>query len=294
MSLSSDADQAARLDQSLSLGDLTICPAPVLDSGEAASVTRDLLSDILEDVIKEEAVPDSEPESTEKLGEEEARLEERPGVWYGDSNTAVAEINSTGPENTLCPAWDHKYAKPSSSEEAVPNQELENDCTSPAITVRSLGPEQRPVSVESDHMSLDITVDQLENPRDDSYNKEEAVPDSEPVSTEKLGEDEARLAEKPGVWDGHSNTAPPAPAPKPLVGLAPVPPVASMIVGMSAYPSYDCKLPIIPEQVFPSARQWLCPRVQQQQGAWLYSAVEERCGLGFYGCEVTRDSSDQN
>ena len=68
----------------------------------------------------------------------------------------------------------------------------------------------------------------------------------------------------------------------------------SMIVGMSAYPSYDCKLPIIPEQVFPSARQWLCPRVQQQQGAWLYSAVEERCGLGFYGCEVTRDSSDQN
>ena len=234
MSLSSDADQAARLDQSLSLGDLTICPAPVLDSGEAASVTRDLLSDILEDVIKEEAVPDSEPESTEKLGEEEARLEERPGVWYGDSNTAVAEINSTGPENTLCPAWDHKYAKPSSSEEAVPNQELENDCTSPAITVRSLGPEQRPVSVESDHMSLDITVDQLENPRDDSYNKEEAVPDSEPVSTEKLGEDEARLAEKPGVWDGHFNTAPPAPAPKPLVGLAPVPPVASMIVGMSA------------------------------------------------------------
>ena len=114
------------------------------------------------------------------------------------------------------------------------------------------------------------------------------------MSTEKLGEEEARLAEKPGVWDGHSNTAPPAPAPKPLVGLAPVPPVASMIVGMSAYPSYDCKLPIIPEQVFPSARQWLCPRGQQQQGAWLYSAVEERCGLGFSGCEVTRDSSDQN
>ena len=68
----------------------------------------------------------------------------------------------------------------------------------------------------------------------------------------------------------------------------------SMIVGMSAYPSYDCKLPIIPEQVFPSTRQWLCPRGQQQQGAWLYSAVEERCGLGFSGCEVTRDSSDQN
>ena len=121
------------------------------------------------------------------------------------------------------------------------------------------------------------------------------------MSTEKLGEEEARLAERPGVWGRHSNmpdsaarAAPPAPPPNPLVTLASVPPVASMIVGMSAYPSYDCKLPIIPEQVFPSARQWLCPRVQQQQGAWLYSAVEERCGLGFYGCEVTRDSSGQN
>ena len=81
----------------------------------------------------------------------------------------------------------------------------------------------------------------------------------------KIGEEEARPAERPGVWDGHSNTAdsaaraaPPAPAPRPLVvalpapapafapvALAPVPPVAPMIVGMSAYPSYNCKLPII-------------------------------------------------
>ena len=33
---------------------------------------------------------------------------------------------------------------------------------------------------------------------------------------------------------------------------------------------------------------------QQLQGAWLHPAVEERCGLGFTGCEVTRDSSGQN
>ena len=32
-------------------------------------------------------------------------------------------------------------------------------------------------------------------------------------------------------------------------------------------------------------------RGRQLRGAWLHSAVEERCGLGFTGCEVTRDSS---
>ena len=32
-------------------------------------------------------------------------------------------------------------------------------------------------------------------------------------------------------------------------------------------------------------------RGRQLQGAWLHSAVEERCGLGFTGCEVTKDSS---
>ena len=35
-------------------------------------------------------------------------------------------------------------------------------------------------------------------------------------------------------------------------------------------------------------------RGRQLQGAWLHSAMEERCGLGFTGCEVTRDSSGQN
>ena len=32
-------------------------------------------------------------------------------------------------------------------------------------------------------------------------------------------------------------------------------------------------------------------RGRQLQGAWLHPAVEERCGLGLTGCEVTRDSS---
>jgi len=85
------ADQAAKLDQRLSLGDLAISPAPARDSGEAAAVTRDLLSEILEDVIKqtsppppEEAVPDPEPEPVSALP------------------TAVVEIDCTGPDITVC------------------------------------------------------------------------------------------------------------------------------------------------------------------------------------------------
>ena len=85
------ADQAAKLDQRLSLGDLAISPAPARDSGEAAAVARDLLSEILEDVIKqtsppppEDAVPDPEPEPVSALP------------------TAVVEIDCTGPDITVC------------------------------------------------------------------------------------------------------------------------------------------------------------------------------------------------
>ena len=109
---------------------------------------------------------------------EEAVPEPEPGP-VSALPTPVVEINSTGPDITVCPGSDHSYA--------------------------------RVVAIKAS-------------------SSEEAVPDSEPVPTEKIGEEEAQPAERPGVWDGHSNTAdsaaraaPPAPAPRPLVVALPAP-----------------------------------------------------------------------
>ena len=131
------ADQAAKLDQRLSLGDLAISPAPARDSGEAAAVTRDLLSEILEDVIKqmstlpsEEAVPGPEPEPM----------------------SALVEVN--------CPGSDHSYARV--AEEAVCNPELDmvvEDCTALPLQVSGGDSSQARVATVTMVARLSVALD---------------------------------------------------------------------------------------------------------------------------------------